>query len=152
MKYGFFDSPLGIIKISYGEKIKKIELVEEIERPSEESEIFNVFKSEILEYLTGKRKTFSRLDLLDLRGTDFQKSVWKALLKIPYGKTCSYKDLSKMISKPKAMRAVGTAVGKNHFLIIIPCHRVIKNDGTLGDFAYGPHIKKTLLKIEGHNF
>ena len=152
MKYGFFDSPLGIIKISYGEKIKKIELVEEIERPSEESEIFNVFKSEILEYLTGKRKTFSRLDLLDLRGTDFQKSVWKALLKIPYGKTCSYKDLSKMISKPKAMRAVGTAVGKNHFLIIIPCHRVIKNDGTLGDFAYGPHVKKTLLKIEGHNF
>lgn len=152
MKYGFFDSPLGIIKISYGEKIKKIELVEEIERPSEESEIFNVFKSEILEYLTGKRKTFSRLDLLDLRGTDFQKSVWKALLKIPYGKTCSYKDLSKMISKPKAMRAVGTAVGKNHFLIIIPCHRVIKNDGTLGDFAYGPHVKKALLKIEGHIF
>lgn len=132
MKYGFFDSPLGIIKISYGEKIKKIELVEKIEKPSVESDIFNVFKSEILEYLTGKRKTFSRLDLLDLRGTDFQKSVWKALLKIPYGKTCSYKDLSKMISKPKAMRAVGTAVGKNPFLIIIPCHRVIKNDGTLG--------------------
>lgn len=152
MKYGFFDSPLGIIKISYGEKIKKIELVEEIERPSEESEIFNVFKSEILEYLTGKRKTFSRLDLLDLRGTDFQKSVWKALLKIPYGKTCSYKDLSKMISKPKAMRAVGTAVGKNPFLIIIPCHRVIKNNGTLGGFAYGPHVKKALLKIEGHDF
>ena len=85
-------------------------------------------------------------------GTDFQKSVWQALLKIPYGKTSSYKELANEIGKPKAMRAVGTAVGKNPFLIIVPCHRVIKNDGSLGGFAYGSEIKKKLLKIEGNFF
>lgn len=152
MKYGFFESTLGIIKISYEEKIRKIELVEKIEGQSEEDEIFIFFKTQLLEYLEGKRKTFDKLDLLDLKGTDFQKSVWQALLKIPYGKTSSYKEIAQIIGKPKATQAVGTAVGKNPFLIIIPCHRIIRADGTLGGFAYGKEIKKALLEIEGHNF
>lgn len=152
MKYGFFESPLGIIKISYEAKIRKIELVDEIDENSEENELFNIFKDQLLEYFEGKRKTFDKLDLLDPKGTDFQKSVWQALLKIPYGKTSSYKEIAKSIRKPRATQAVGTAVGKNPFLIIIPCHRVIKADGSLGGFAYGREIKRRLLEIEGINF
>lgn len=149
MKYGYFKSQLGTIKISYEEKIKKIELVDEIYKKSHDQPIFNTFKDQILEYLEGKRTSFDHLDLLDPEGTDFQKSVWKALLKIPYGKTSSYKEIAKIIGRPKANQAVGTAIGKNPFLIIIPCHRVIKSDGSLGGFAYGKEIKKALLRIEG---
>lgn len=148
MKYGFFNSPLGLIKISYEDKIKKIELVDKIDKPCKEDEIFILFKKQILDYLAGKRTTFDHLELLDLEGTDFQKSVWLALLQIPFGKTLSYKDIAKAIARPKSTRAVGTAVGKNPFLIIIPCHRVIKSDGSLGNFAYGKNIKKKLLEIE----
>lgn len=149
MKYGFFESPLGIIKISYEAKIRKIELVDEIDENSEENELFNIFKDQLLKYFEGKRKTFDKLDLLDPKGTAFQKSVWQALLKIPYGKTSSYKEIAKAIGRPKATQAVGTAIGKNPFLIIIPCHRVIKADGFLGGFAYDREIKRKLLKIEG---
>lgn len=152
MKYGYFKTPLGSIKISYDQKIRKIELVDEIDKDSEDEELYEVFKDQILEYLAGKRKNFDRLDLLDLEGTTFQKSVWQALLKIPYGETRSYKEIAKMIGNPKATQAVGTAVGKNPFLIIIPCHRVIKSDGSIGSFAYGKEIKEKLLKIEGLDF
>ncbi len=149
MKYGFFESPLGIIKISYEAKIRKIELVDEIDENSEENELFNIFKDQLLEYFEGKRKTFDKLDLLDPKGTAFQKTVWRSLLKIPYGETSSYKEIAKTIGNPRATQAVGTAIGKNPFLIIIPCHRVIKADGSLGGFAYGREIKRKLLKIEG---
>lgn len=149
MKYGFFESPLGIIKISYEAKIKKIELVDEIDENSEENELFNIFKDQLLEYFEGKRTNFDHLELLDPKGTDFQKSVWRSLLKIPYGETSSYKEIAKNIGNPRATQAVGTAIGKNPFLIIIPCHRVIKADGSLGGFAYGSEVKSKLLKIEG---
>ncbi|WP_311481805.1 methylated-DNA--[protein]-cysteine S-methyltransferase [uncultured Anaerococcus sp.] len=152
MNYGYFNSQLGIIKISYEKKIKKIELVDEIDRKSSEQPLFNIYKDQILEYLEGKRTIFDHLDLLDPEGSHFQKSVWQALLKIPYGETSSYKEIAKTIGRPKASQAVGTAVGKNPFLIIIPCHRVIKSDGSLGGFAYGKEIKKALLEIEGLNF
>lgn len=152
MKYGYFKSELGNIKISYEEKIRKIELVNKLSENSEENELFTFFKVQILEYLAGSRKNFDRLDLLDPQGTSFQKSIWQALLKIPYGETCSYKDIAKMIGRPKAIQAVGTAVGKNPFLIIVPCHRVIKSNGSIGGFAYGRKIKEKLLKIEGFDF
>ncbi|WP_308749236.1 methylated-DNA--[protein]-cysteine S-methyltransferase [uncultured Anaerococcus sp.] len=152
MKYGFFESPLGIIKISYEAKIRKIELVDEIDENSEENELFNIFKDQLLEYFEGKRTNFDHLELLDPKGTDFQKSVWRSLLKIPYGETSSYKEIAKNIGNPRATQAVGTAIGKNPFLIIIPCHRVIKADGSLGGFAYGRETKRKLLKIEGINF
>ena len=152
MNCGYFKSQIGIIKITYEEKIKKIELVNEIKGESCENELFKLFRDQILEYLSGSRKDFDQLDLLDLEGTDFQKSVRKALLKIPYGKTSSYKKIANEIGNSKAVRAVGTAVGKNPFLIIIPCHRIIKSDGSLGGFAYGSEIKRKLLKIEDNIF
>lgn len=152
MNCGYFKSQIGIIKISYEEKIKKIELANEFPGKSEKDEIFHLFKDQILEYLSGTRKNFDHLYLLDLGGTDFQKSVWKALLEIPYGQTSSYKQIADLIGNPKAVRAVGTACGNNPFLIIIPCHRIVKSDGSLGGFAYGSEIKKKLLKLEGNIF
>ena len=86
---------------------------------------------------------------LDLHGSDFQKRVWKSLLNIPYGKTASYKDIAAMIGAPYAIRAVGGACGKNPVPIIVPCHRVISADGSLGGYSGGLRIKKALLKLEG---
>jgi methylated-DNA-[protein]-cysteine S-methyltransferase len=97
-------------------------------------------------YFAGERKNF---DLsLSLEGTDFQKTVWTALRKIPYGETISYKELAEMIDKPKAVRAVGAANGANPIPIIIPCHRVIGNDGSLTGFGGGLPLKKRLLELE----
>lgn len=87
----------------------------------------------------------------DLKGTAFQKKVWAELLNIPKGKTITYKDLAKKIGKPKAVRAVANAVGANPLLVTIPCHRVIRSDGTLGGYSGkgGIKTKIALLKKEG---
>ncbi len=87
---------------------------------------------------------------LFLKGTDFQQSVWQALCDIPLGETVCYQDIANSIGKPKATRAVGTAIGKNPVAIIVPCHRVIAKDGSLGGFASGLDAKKVLLRAEGH--
>lgn len=98
------------------------------------------------EYFGGKRKEF---DLpLEMRGTEFQKKVWRNLLKISYGKTASYGDLAKAIGNPKACRAVGAANGQNPIPIIVPCHRVIGSNGALTGFAGGLKAKKILLDHE----
>ena len=98
------------------------------------------------EYFNGARKKF---DLpLDFAGTAFQKSVWKALLKIPYGQTRSYGELAKQLGNAKAMRAVGAANGRNPISIVAPCHRVIGASGKLTGFAGGLQAKAFLLQLE----
>lgn len=98
------------------------------------------------EYFLGIRKIF---DLpAEPKGTDFQKKVWNELLKIPYGKTCSYKDIAIGIGNKNACRAVGMANNRNPIPIIIPCHRVIGSDGKLVGYGGGLHIKEKLLRIE----
>jgi O-6-methylguanine DNA methyltransferase len=84
-----------------------------------------------------------------LTGTKFQQKVWKALLAIPKGQTASYAVIAKRIKKPGAARAAGNAAGANPVPILVPCHRVIASDGTLGGYSGGLAIKKTLLKAEG---
>ncbi len=86
---------------------------------------------------------------LDLIGSDFQIKVWEALLKVKKGETTNYGDISEIIGHPNALRAVGTAVGKNPVQYLVPCHRVIKRDGTLGDYSAGTRLKKTILLSEG---
>jgi methylated-DNA-[protein]-cysteine S-methyltransferase len=100
------------------------------------------------DYFTGKLKTFSLK--LDFSGTEFQKRVWKALLIIPFGKTRSYGQVANQIERPKAVRAVGAANGKNPISIIVPCHRVIGSNGTLTGFAGGLEAKAYLLDIESN--
>lgn len=93
----------------------------------------------------------SKVNIEKLKGTAFQKKVWEALLKIPKGKTITYKELAKNIGKPKAVRAVANAVGVNPVPITIPCHRVIRSDGTLGGYSGkgGVKTKRALLIKEG---
>lgn len=101
---------------------------------------------QIREYFAGKRKNFYMK--LFLQGTEFQKSVWRAIAKIGYGKTSSYYDIAKNIKNPSALRAVGSACGKNPLPIVIPCHRIISKDGSIGGFGGGLPLKRKMLKIE----
>jgi methylated-DNA-[protein]-cysteine S-methyltransferase len=97
-------------------------------------------------YFRGELKQF---DLrLEMRGTEFQKSVWEELRKIPYGETRSYGQVAEIIGNPKAMRAVGAANGQNPIAIIVPCHRVIGSSGSLTGFGGGMDCKKRLLELE----
>jgi len=84
-----------------------------------------------------------------LTGTPFQRSVWNALRRVPFGTTASYGQIAKSIGRPKACRAVGAANGKNHIPIIVPCHRIIGSSGALVGFGGGLKIKQALLKLEG---
>ncbi len=106
-------------------------------------------KEQIKEYFEGKRKSFSIP--LHTPGTDFQQSVWKVLQDIPYGETRSYLEQAKILGKPKAVRAVGSANSHNRIAIIIPCHRVIGSDGKLVGYGGGLHRKKWLLDLERIN-
>ena len=86
---------------------------------------------------------------LDLRGTDFQRDVWRALLDIPKGEVISYGDVANDIGRPKASRAVGSAVGENPVSLIVPCHRVVQSSGGLGNYGWGVELKKKILEEEG---
>jgi methylated-DNA-[protein]-cysteine S-methyltransferase len=105
--------------------------------------------SQLKKYVGGGLKRFDCR--LDLQGTPFQRKVWKALLKIPYGRTRSYQDIARAIGHPKAFRAVGNANGSNPVSIIAPCHRVIESNGGLGGYGHGLKFKKRLLAFEKAN-
>lgn len=104
-------------------------------------------RRQLEEYFAGRRQTFDVP--LDLRGTEFQVAAWKAMSKIPYGRTISYGQQAKSIGKPTACRAVGSANGRNPIPIIVPCHRVLASDGSLGGYSLGLTMKRRLLSLEG---
>lgn len=109
--------------------------------------LFEEARRQLEEYFAGYRQNF---DLpLDPGGTDFQRRVWRALTEIPYGKAISYKDLSQRADCPRGFQAVGQANGKNPLPILIPCHRVIGADGSLGGYSAGLERKRFLLDLEG---
>ncbi len=113
------------------------------------SELLNRAVTELQEYFAGERTSF---DLpLHPKGTEFQKQVWDALRKIPYGETRSYGEIAQAIGRPKACRAVGGANNKNPIMLFIPCHRVIGSDGSLTGFAGGLDMKRSLLEMEAAN-
>lgn len=104
---------------------------------------------QLKEYFRGKRTTFDFDLKLAPMGTPFQRSVWKALLQIPYGQTRSYGDIARRIGRAKAVRAVGLANGANPLPIVVPCHRVIGSSGRLVGYGGGLPVKQSLLEIEG---
>jgi O-6-methylguanine DNA methyltransferase len=104
-------------------------------------------EGEIKNFLKKKSKEI-KLTPDFLIGTNFEKKVWSELMKVPYGKTVSYKGMAGLVGKPNAYRATGTAIGKNPLLILVPCHRVIKSSGEMGNFSSGVKIKKFLLELE----
>ena len=104
--------------------------------------------TELEAYLSGKLEKFDVK--LDISGTAFQESVWEALEQIPYGQTRNYTQIAEEINKPKAVRAVGSAIGKNPVLMVIPCHRVVTKTGKIGQYRGGVVMKESLLSLEGH--
>lgn len=106
-------------------------------------------RRQLREYFAGKRRGF---DLpLNLSGTEFQVSVLRALLEIPYGETVSYGEIAKRIGRPRAVRAVGAANGRNPLPVVVPCHRVIGSTGDLTGFGGGLDTKEALLRLEAEN-
>lgn len=113
----------------------------------ETSSVIERFKLQLNEYFLGTRRDF---DLpIHWVGTAFQKQVWNALLKIPYGETRTYKDIAIRVNNLKGVRAVAQAIGANGLCIIVPCHRVVGSNHKLTGFAGGLDAKKELLKTEG---
>ncbi len=111
-----------------------------------ESPLFERLRGQLAEYFAGRRRRF---DLpLDFRGTEFQKRVWEALLRIPYGQTRGYAELAAELGRPGAARAVGHANGLNRIAILVPCHRVVNADGGLGGYGGGLWRKLRLLETE----
>ena len=148
MKIAIINTPIGLTEIQGDENgISKIHIMNENVEIS--TKIPKELKEAILQlqdYFDGKRTTFTFP--LNPSGTDFQKKVWDELLHIPFGKTCSYLDLSKKLGDVKAIRAVASANGKNPLWIVVPCHRVIGSDGSLTGYAGGLWCKKWLLEHE----
>lgn len=156
MYYCIVKSPIGPILLAGDEEglkhvnfmkgKKKIEVSDDW---AENEEFFREISGQLEAYFSGKLKSFD-VKLVP-EGTEFQKSVWKALCGIPYGETRTYKDIAISIGKPKAYRAVGLANNRNPIAIIVPCHRVIGTDGKLTGYASGLDVKEFLLKLEENN-
>ncbi|EKD50018.1 MAG: hypothetical protein ACD_62C00680G0006 [uncultured bacterium] len=142
-----YQSPLGLIRITGSESgIQEIRFVRVKKGLDNTNKHVDQCLRELDDYFKGKKQDFSVA--LDIRGTKFQKQVWRALRKIGYGRTTCYEYLARSIGKPKACRAVGQANHVNNLPIIIPCHRVIGKNGKLTGYAGGLHIKKWLLEHE----
>ena len=116
----------------------------------ESSERLQPYVSQLEAYFRGELRDFTFA--LDLVGTQFQKDCWQALLRIPYGKTCSYAEIARAIGRPNAFRAVGQANHDNPVAIIVPCHRVLGANGTLTGYGGGLSTKEKLLRLEGAAF
>lgn len=143
-----YDFPIGEIWIaSENDAITDISFgyVDGIEHKTEETA---ECARQLWEYFDGSRTTFDIPVKYD--GTTFQKSVLEAAKSIPYGETRSYGDVAHMINNPRAARAVGNAIHRNRLLIVIPCHRIIQGDGSLGGYAGREDIKRYLLGLEGN--
>lgn len=124
----------------------QISALESGNAPQNKNELTDLVHRELSEYLAGGRRAFTFPILL--RGTQFQRKVWKALCEIPYGETRSYKEIAEAVGSPRAYRAVGGANNKNPVAIAVPCHRVIGSDGSLVGYGLGTNLKERLLKME----
>ncbi|MFC1918301.1 methylated-DNA--[protein]-cysteine S-methyltransferase [Chloroflexota bacterium] len=147
---GISASPRGLTCLTLPQNTEKAalrQLGEDISLAEKDMLLFDSIMKRLIDHFTGHRTEFQ--DELDLSGaTEFQRRVWQTARKIPHGETRTYKWLAEEIQQPKAARAVGQALGKNPLPIIIPCHRVLAHDGSLGGFTGGIEWKKYLLKLE----
>lgn len=147
MEVAYLQTPIGLAEFQGDENgLASVSVLNETKPIGIIPEVLEDAVYQFREYFDGSRQQF---DLkLNPIGTDFQKRVWDALLKIPFGKTISYLDLSKQLGDVKAIRAVASANGKNPLWIVVPCHRVIGSNGDLTGYAGGLHRKKWLLEHE----
>lgn len=161
-----YESPCGILMLgSFGDKLclcdwqvekhrdhvdRRLKRILNAEFEEGRSEVIEKAVGQLDEFFAGKRREFN-VSLLFV-GTDFQKTVWNELLKIPFGKTISYGEMARRIGMPKAVRAVANANGANSMSIFAPCHRVIGSDHSLTGYGGGLEAKRKLLELEGCPF
>lgn len=152
------ESPAGLLLLAATEKGLRYLLFDRGNTPSadkhevwiESREHLRAYEEQLNAYFHGELREFTCK--LDLIGTQFQKNCWEALLRIPYGKTCTYADIAREIGRPNAFRAVGQANHDNPISIIVPCHRVLGANGTLTGYGGGLSTKEKLLRLEGATF
>ena len=148
VRYSIMDSPLGpltlasspwgLMSVRFGLHVPSDGVIDDAANREA--------REQLREYFDGKRTQFNLP--LDVSGTPFQMAVWHELQKVPYGSTCSYIDIARLLGKPGAARAVGMANHENPLAIVIPCHRVVGSNGSLTGYAGGLHLKQQLLGIE----
>jgi methylated-DNA-[protein]-cysteine S-methyltransferase len=145
--YDTVESPIGILYLIFtGETLREIAF----EKPGEvprKNKAPSLVKKELKEYFKNGREEFTQ-KIGFTKGTELDRKVWLALKEIPYGETRTYKWLAEKIGKPNASRAVGRALSRNPIPLILPCHRVIESDGSIGGYSSGVDIKRRLLEIE----
>lgn len=152
LHYQLLDTPIGTLRlVSDGTHLISIQFPGRHSTQCDDitpvDPVLQACAAQLTEYFSGTRTHF---DLpLKAGGTDFQEEVWSALRQIPYGELRSYRDIATVIGRPKAVRAVGAANGRNPIPIVVPCHRVIGSDGSLTGFAGGLPMKTRLLTLEG---
>lgn len=155
LKYKIIDTPVGLLKVVVSENAL-VAILWDNEKPNrvrldtmiedKKNTLLLAVEKQLKEYFLKQRTKF---DLpLETDGTPFQQEVWQLLYQIPYGTTWTYKEMAQAVDRPLAVRAVGTAIGRNPISIILPCHRVVASDGSLAGFAGGLPRKKILLDLE----
>ncbi|WNB91191.1 methylated-DNA--[protein]-cysteine S-methyltransferase [Bacillus sp. NEB1478] len=145
----YYESPIGTLELKSNDDAVLSIMFEdrkETDHPESVPQVLKACYEQIHEYFEGKRQEFTFPYMLN--GTPFQKTVWNALLNVPYSETVSYQDIANAIKNEKAIRAVGNANGKNKLSIIIPCHRIIGSNGKLTGYAGGLWRKEWLLNHE----
>lgn len=159
--YDTFSSPLGLLYIIFSDDaLAGIIFSSEAEKSPpripfsvkgiKKGRVPESFRQQLIDYFGGKLREFKQ-EITLLRGTDFEKSVWLVLREIPYGETRTYKWVAERIGRPGAVRAVGRALSKNPIPIVLPCHRVIESDGSIGGYSSGIEKKRRLLNLEYFN-
>lgn len=138
----------GVYHVSFPqEEHLSIETIQHLLSSNEIAEHADSLHQQVADIIDNKTKDKTTI-VLDVVGSDFQQKVWQAVMLIPYGETAKYHEIADKIGKSKAVRAVGTAIGKNNIAILIPCHRVICSSGKLGGYRWGTNLKKKILETE----
>jgi len=147
------NQPTTVIGAGFGTTSDLLDRVERT-RPSfllSNGKLSKVITAAVENWLDGNHQAFVKIDVAQI-GTDFRQECWKAMRQIKPGQTISYSELAKQTSSPAAVRAAATACAQNLIAPLIPCHRIIKTDGSLGRYGYGEPIKQQLLVFEGVSF
>jgi methylated-DNA-[protein]-cysteine S-methyltransferase len=146
------DSPVGLLTVAMGPRgLRALSFdnrLPDVAGPAREGRLPKVVADALAAYFRGDLRAIDSLEI-DPRGTEFQRRVWATLRTIPAGTTWSYARLAQAVGQPSAMRAVGAANGRNPIALVVPCHRVIASDGTLGGYGGGLDKKRWLLRHEG---
>jgi methylated-DNA-[protein]-cysteine S-methyltransferase len=146
--YDIFESPIGLLYLMFsGRFLVGISFKKPMHIAFKRGVAPESFKKELTSYFHGSGANFTQ-EIKFLSGTDFEREVWSILKEIPYGETRTYKWIAERVGNPLATRAVGRALSKNPIPIVLPCHRVIESDGSIGGYSSGVNIKRRLLELE----